>query len=176
MSLLDAADDEVARARERLEAAKGELRDAVRDAGGGPARDAAHAEDQARALRAAIGRDATELRDRALDAAAHVDRARTTLAGAAVGAVALGLVAAVVRRGAGRRREQRSLEDQARSLARELVRIESLPTRDHGGRRGRGASGTLGAVGAAAAIAGLVAVAARRRAASTDEDLWLPER
>lgn len=174
MSLLDAADDEVARARERLETAKGELRAAVRDAGGGPARDAAHAEEQARALRAAIGRDAAELRDRALDAAAHVDRARTTLAGAAAGAVALGIVAAALRRGAGRRRAQRSLEDQARSLARELVRIESLPARAHG--RGRGASGALGAVGAAAAIAGLVAVAARRRAASTDEDLWLPER
>jgi cobalamin biosynthesis Mg chelatase CobN len=175
VSTLDAAREEVERAQQRLEEARGELERAVRAAGGGPARDAAHAEDQARRLREAIGRDVDALRDRALETVARVDRARTTAAVVAAGVAALGVTAASVRRGTARRHLQRSLQEQARTLALELARLDSSATERSTRASSGGASAALVVIGAAAVVGTVGAIVRRRRTALQADDLWLPE-
>jgi integrase len=179
LSALDAASGEVGRARARMAGAREELRRSVAADGDGPARDMADALRRLDALRAALARDVDTLRDRALGvltaegADPDGDGLARTRSGRDLGRIAAGLglvgVAAAAlggRRRRTRRREDLTLEAQARRLAEELRRSTPDAPRPH---RGRGLLVLGGLVGAGAAIA----VAMRRRDA--DEDLWLPE-
>lgn len=181
MSALDGARDEVDRARSRLARANEELRRSVAADGTGPARDVADGLRRLDALRAAIGRDVDTLRHRASTAFTSdgtASRLGGTTATSGTGpsglggvAAGLGVLAATAtalagRRRSARRRDERELELQARTIAEELRRRpKGTPPRRR--RRGLLVLGAL--VGAGAAIA----VTARRR--SADEGLWLPE-
>ena len=183
MSARDDLEQAAGAARRQVDEARAALASMRADAGGGPAGSPREAEDQLRALRAAIEQDVRTLRTRATTTSLTAPGpARTTAVVAGAGLLAVVGAGLLGRRGIARARSRRQIEQQASALAAALARRTSgdaAQDLDGDGRRSgrRGGRGALLLTLAGAAAAAGVGVVRDRRSRPIDPDeLWLPER